>query len=556
MSDYSRIRLDRDFRPHVLAALRALPNWDHYRASNGIPSNGPYTREGIISACLAMGYDLSGARAAFDTVRTVQAALDATAAPQGAPLPPQAPLTVPPLAPLAPSSAGPGEPIEEAAPAPEAAPLAKHDGDEGEGEADPEGEPPEGEAPVFEGRAPEDIVAEILAPLSVFLPPHAAQQLPALLAPLAREAAKPARIVTITAAPAGAPSAVPHARPVRWAKPFEAFGLSVRGAGAHRPVLVDGGTIPVCDYALAPPRDKSFIWSAPVLSALALADITGMNLWAFGPAGTGKSESVQQYAATLRRPFTRIPVDRSKEGVDFIGQLAQKDGNTVWRDGNFTAAMRIPYNVVLLDEPTLLRPGAIAVLQTVLDFRKVYLPTGEIVELAPGILIVAADNTSGTGDETGQYADTAMMNHAFMTRFGIKYHYEYLSAAAEAHMVHGRTLLPLAACRVMTEFAALTRSDCDKGKLAVGIGPRALISWAKAVKAGLPSSLAYELAVANGAAPEDKAPLAVLASASLGHATIDIHAGGQSPAKAAPGAAPVDPAPSQTGTQFPPQPVA
>jgi MoxR-like ATPase len=320
-------------------------------------------------------------------------------------------------------------------------------------------------------------------------------------------------------------------------------------------VLVDGGTVPVCDYTLAPPRDKSFIWSAAVLSALALCDTTGMNLWAFGPAGTGKSESVQQYAATLRRPFTRIPVDRSKEGVDFIGQLAQKDGNTVWRDGNFTAAMRIPYNVVLLDEPTLLRPGAIAVLQTVLDFRKVYLPTGEIVDVAPGILIVAADNTSGTGDETGQYADTAMMNHAFMTRFGIKYHYEYLSAAAEAHMVHGRTLLPLAACRVMTEFAALTRQDCDKGKLAVGIGPRALISWAKAVKAGLPSALAYDLAVANGAAPEDKAPLAVLASASLGHATIDIHAQGLNPAKA-PGAAHAEPAPSPTGAQFPAEPTA
>jgi len=519
MSDYSRIRLDRAFRPHVLAALRALPGWDNYRSANGVPSNGPFTREGIISAAIAMNYDLSTARALFDT-----RAIDVHDA--------------------APSCEGEGEMEGEAA-------MAKHDGEEGEGE-----DAPAGEAPSFEGRDPDALVSEILAPLSVFLPPHAAQQLPALLAPLARAAAKPARIVTVASAPAGAAPAVPHATVKRWAKPHEAFGLSARGAGAHRPILVDGGTIPVCDYALAPPRDRAFIWSAPVLSALALADMSGMNLWAFGPAGTGKSESVMQYAATLGRPFTRIPVDRSKEGVDFIGQLAQKDGDTVWRDGNFTAAMRIPYNVVLLDEPTLLRPGAIAVLQTVLDFRKVYLPTGEIVDVAPGILIVAADNTSGTGDETGQYADTAAMNHAFMTRFGIKFPFDYLSPAAEAQMIHGRSMLPLPACRVMSEFAALTRQDCDKGKLAIGIGPRALLAWAKAVKAGLPSSMAYALAVANGVGPEDKAPLEVLASASLSHRDIDAHARGGAPA--APATEPTGEAlaPSATGLKFPAEPTA
>jgi hypothetical protein len=107
----------------------------------------------------------------------------------------------------------------------------------------------------------------------------------------------------------------------------------------------------------------------------------------------------------------------------------------------------------------------------------------------------------------------------------------------------------------MSEFAALTRQDCDKGKLAIGIGPRALISWAKAVKAGLPSTMAYALAIANGIGPEDKAPLEVLASASLSHRDIDTHARGGAPA--APAAAPTGEAlaPSATGAKFPAEPI-
>ena len=85
-----------------------------------------------------------------------------------------------------------------------------------------------------------------------------------------------------------------------------------------------------------------------------------------------------------------------------------------WRDGKLTRAFRIPHCVILIDEPTLLRSGSLAVFQTALDTREIHLPTGEVVRAADGVFIVACDNTAGCGDDSGRYVDTASVNVAFM----------------------------------------------------------------------------------------------------------------------------------------------
>jgi hypothetical protein len=132
------------------------------------------------------------------------------------------------------------------------------------------------------------------------------------------------------------------------------------------------------------------------------------------------------------------------------------------------------------------------------------------------------------------------LNTAFRNRFARHVEYEYLSPSVEASMLHHRTNLALAACRIMTDFAALTRKDAAAGKLTMGVTPRRLIAWARVVMVRMSSADAFAQAVVQGTAPEDREALARLASTSLEskHATIDALAGGDIPAPAEPIAEP------------------
>ena len=200
-----------------------------------------------------------------------------------------------------------------------------------------------------------------------------------------------------------------------------AFGLRKGDAPTAYRHAIEHVCVNVCDYADAPEIDKDYVWNVEALCQLAAADACGMNPWLYGHAGTGKTEGVRQYAARLGRPFTRIAIERTTEPQELIGQeVPKKGGGMEWRDGKLTRAFRVPHCVILIDEPTLLRSGSLAVLQTALDMRELHLSTGEVVRAADGVFIVAADNTAGNGDDSGRYVDTAAVNVAFMDRFAFR----------------------------------------------------------------------------------------------------------------------------------------
>jgi MoxR-like ATPase len=300
-----------------------------------------------------------------------------------------------------------------------------------------------------------------------------------------------------------------------------AFGLrKSEGPAAFRHAM-EHTSVNVCDYAEAPAIDPDYVWSVETLAQLGVADMMGMNAWAYGPAGTGKTVGATQYAARLGRPFARIAIERTTEPQELIGQEVPHKGAMVWRDGKLTRAFRTPHCVILIDEPSLLRSGSLAVLQTALDTRVLYLATGEVVRAAEGVTIIAADNTAGVGDDTGRYVDTAALSAAFMDRFAFRVEFKYLPAGQEAGMIAARTGIEPAAARLMADYAALTRSNADSGKLTMGLTTRRLLYWANAVKAGISSAKAFASCIAAGAAPEDRETLLMLATQSVQHDRID-----------------------------------
>jgi MoxR-like ATPase len=179
--------------------------------------------------------------------------------------------------------------------------------------------------------------------------------------------------------------------------------------------------------------------------------------------------------------------------------------------------------VLLLDEPTLLRSGSLAVLATAMDTRRLVLDTGEVVHAAPDLFVITADNTDMTGDATGRYIDTAPVNLAFSDRFAWRVAVDYLPEAKEIDAIAKRTGLHREATKLMVEYATKTRNEANGGTLTAPVTTRRLIAWANGVQGGFESKYAFKVSVLQGSDAADSEKLRELERATLetGHKTID-----------------------------------
>jgi MoxR-like ATPase len=508
---YDHIQLGREFRDVVKARLKALPGWRDYVDGQGWRGRTEaLTRAEIIGACEALGLDLV-ALASEHAAGAIQAAGGAAPQPN-------------PFKPLWPTADGAADPVA-ALPTLDEIVAAEAKADESD---KPENA---GSLAAYEGQDPDVVVAETLAAASVHFSAHLASILPGLVRPLAEAAVRGPRVVTQTIVQeAGAPTGAavvteadkaelaPKACKVLKTLPlYQAFGMRKSDAGADHAHTWVNLMVDVCDHRdPLNPVDPDYFWQPGLIAELAVQDANKLNGWVYGVAGTGKTDGAAQYAAVLGRPFVRIPIERTTEPSELIGQMVPaRGGGMVWQDGKLTRAMRIPRAVILIDEPSFLRSGTLAAIQTALDQRKLYLSSGETVEAAPGVFFMAADNTAGCGDDTGRYRDTEALNAAFMDRFALKTELGFLSPGQEANMLAARTGVHVAVARAMVDYATVTRQNADAGKLTMSVTPRRLLVWARTARGGLTSSKAFQAAIVAGAASEDKAVLEMLESQTI-----------------------------------------
>ena len=207
------------------------------------------------------------------------------------------------------------------------------------------------------------------------------------------------------------------------------FGVSVTN--------VAGGELWVnlFDDPSAPAVDPCFVWSAPILQHLLLSQSTGENLWFGGEKGTGKSETVRQFAAKTGRGYTRINFNKYTTAEDFIGAVGLENGATVFKMGDFLKAFTTPASLILLDEITNADPAVLAVLNGFLETNSAVNYGGKVWRRAPDVLVFAADNTLTNGDESGRYSGTRTMNSALADRFARLVAFKHMSLATEVEAV-------------------------------------------------------------------------------------------------------------------------
>jgi MoxR-like ATPase len=155
------------------------------------------------------------------------------------------------------------------------------------------------------------------------------------------------------------------------------------------------------------------------------------------------------------------------------------------------------------------------------DARAIVIPeTGERVALAPGTRIVLADNTSGTGDTSGQYTDTAPLNRATLDRLAVTVRIGYLDAARETQALAARSRCAPELATLLVAYATQTRRQAESGALTHGIGLRRLVALAELLSDGLPLADAIRACIIDTAPPADHEALSALSLSALDAAEI------------------------------------
>ncbi len=154
-----------------------------------------------------------------------------------------------------------------------------------------------------------------------------------------------------------------------------------------------------------------------------------------GLSGNGKTMSVTQAAAALKKELIRVNITIETDEDDLLGGYRLKDGQTVWQNGPVIEAMERGATL-LLDEIDL-ASNKIMCLQPILEGSGIFVKKiNKYIKPQPGFNVVATANTKGQGSEDGKFIGTNILNEAFLERFPVTFEQSYPNARVEKKILN------------------------------------------------------------------------------------------------------------------------
>lgn len=279
-------------------------------------------------------------------------------------------------------------------------------------------------------------------------------------------------------------------------------------------------TVPVYNDPDAPEFDDKFRFDPEKLAFFARNLPYGV--WAYGPAGTGKTEFVKNFAAKCGRAFIRVSLDSGIERYELLGGERMRSGSTIYQDGLVLHGMRKPGAIILLDEVTIGRAEHLAALHGILDSGvAVIQETHERVKKAEGVDFCVADNSNGRGDTSGVYAGIREMNYAFCDRYGAFVEFDYMSEEMEQKVLVDRTGCTPELAVLLVSLMKACRASSEAGHLEIAPTLRQTMALARNLMWKFPARKAWEVTVVNRAGDDAKEILQQIWKANMSDAAID-----------------------------------
>lgn len=232
-----------------------------------------------------------------------------------------------------------------------------------------------------------------------------------------------------------------------------------------------------------PAIDPHYIFREELLVKALYAIISNQRMYLQGHTGAGKTTLIEQIAAHLNWPFTRINFDSEITRMDLIGRDTLQDGKSVFVDGMLPKAMSGPY-ICVFDELDFCRPDVSYVMQAALEGNGLNITEdgGRVVYPHEQFRMFGTGNTVGQGDEHGMYQGARPQSLAFLDRFTIWAKVDYLSDEERKNLV--KRHFPMLADEEVSVIGKYTTEHLDafeKAKVLQPISPRGMLAIARSV---------------------------------------------------------------------------
>jgi hypothetical protein len=198
--------------------------------------------------------------------------------------------------------------------------------------------------------------------------------------------------------------------------------------------------LPAAEQNLIPDKDDTFVKFGNFND---IKKIISSNLFyptfITGLSGNGKTFSIEQACAQLKRELIRVNITIETDEDDLIGGFRLVNGETAWHNGPVIEALERGA-ILLLDEIDL-ASNKILCLQSVLEGKGVFLKKiGKFVKPVAGFNVFATANTKGKGSDDGRFIGTNVLNEAFLERFPVTFEQSYPAPATEQKILEGIAL--------------------------------------------------------------------------------------------------------------------
>ncbi|MES2641233.1 MAG: CbbQ/NirQ/NorQ/GpvN family protein [Myxococcota bacterium] len=196
-----------------------------------------------------------------------------------------------------------------------------------------------------------------------------------------------------------------------------------------------------------------------------------------GPTGCGKTRFVRYMAEQLGRPLITVACQEDLAAADLTGRFLLEGGQTVWRDGPLTRAVR-EGAICYLDEVVEARADVMTVLHPLTDDRRV-LPldrTGEELVAPDPFLVVISYNP-------GYQSVSKELKESTRQRF-VSLSFDYPTPGVEAEIVAAESGCTADIAQTLVKLGQGSRNLRAHG-LGEGASTRLLVYAATLVVAGL-----------------------------------------------------------------------